>query len=208
MWHLFSDLFDIPSTVNDNVKGNVCFVLSFKHSKRPGTFSQFQPIKRWIGYHGITRWLRWGRNQRRIQWHYKVEIWYVGLPFYFCWIILSKLLVSRVLILWWQILLRSANYIARTRCIFVECLLSENSWLSQKSCCAWTTSVPIEARDQGQEQQRYEGNRRRLIRTEKLTKMLTSGSRERRTEEWWDGSREPHPEILFSVAQQVAALYF
>lgn len=38
--------------------------------------------------------------------------------------------------------------------------------------------------------------------------MLTSGSRERRREECWDGSREPHPEIPFSLAKQVAALYF
>lgn len=66
----------------------------------------------------------------------------------------------------------------------------------------------MDARDQGQEQQRHEENRRRLIRTQKVSKMLTSGSRERRIEEWWDGLREPHPEILFSVGQQVAALYF
>lgn len=66
----------------------------------------------------------------------------------------------------------------------------------------------MEARDQGQEQQRREGNRRRLITAENITKMLTSGSRERRREECWDGSREPHPEIPFSLAKQVAALYF
>lgn len=59
--------------------------------------------------------------------------------------------------------------------------------LSQKSCCAWITSVPMEARDQGHEQQRHEGNRRRLIRAEKGTQTLTNGSRERRRKEWWDG---------------------
>lgn len=124
--------------------------------------SQFQPIKRWIGYHGITRWKRRRRNQRRIQWHYQVEIGYVGLYLYFCWIILSKVWASGVLSLMTDIPEMCKLY-SEDKLYFCWVFAVRKFWLSQKSCCAWITSVPMEARDQGQEQQRREGNRRRLI---------------------------------------------
>lgn len=63
-------------------------------------------------------------------------------------------------------------------------------WPSQKSCCAWMTSVPMEAGELGAEQQRYGGNWRRLI----VMRLL--GDREslknvdhwqQGREEWWDG---------------------
>lgn len=50
----FLTFFDIPSTVNNNVKRNVCFVLSRKHSRRPGThnFNQYNPESASMASHG------------------------------------------------------------------------------------------------------------------------------------------------------------
>lgn len=212
MWQhvtaFFWPVFDIPSPVNNNFKGNVHFVLSGKHSKNPGTLT-----------------ISTNKTLSRLPWHQRVTApkeestknsvtlssgdrvcWFIY-NLYFCWIILPKVWASGVLSLVTDIPEMCSPY-SEDKLYFCWVFAVRKFWLSQKSCCAWITSVPMEARDQGQEQQRREGNRRRLITAENITKMLTSGSRERRREECWDGSREPHPRIPFSLAKQVAALYF
>lgn len=88
-------------------------------------------------------------------------------------------------------------------CTCIRAVSERKHWLSQKSCCAWLTSVPMEAREEGQRQSKATKARRE----QEMVDCNTFARRKRKSQARWPMAAQEREDKNAGMGSESRALW-